>query len=157
MGRSSGSTNPFTNNNVKDKQLVINMLKYEEEIAKGETGQSLYRNEYLEPHETLKVEKALNRLTLTQFGFDTSEESVENYRTIFRTYFNSPDDYDADVINSSYYMRENKCVFYKNPDLKLGEEVPNGSSELPISKLLMIFNDITHRVYRVLNDIRCRC
>ena len=56
---------------------------------------------------SLDVEKMINRIVLNYFGFDTSNESVENYRTIFRTYFKSPNDYDVEVINSVHYMREN--------------------------------------------------
>lgn len=118
---------PFLIENIKDKQLVIKMLNYEEQLTKSDYGQSLYKNVLNMPLVSLTVEKAINRLTLSYFGFDTSDQSVEMYRTIFKTYFKSPDNYDKDVINAVHYMRENKCVFYKKPILKTGSVAPNCS------------------------------
>lgn len=122
---SSATTKPFTHDNVSNRKLVIKMLKHEEQITKGEYGQSMYRNVYNKPFISLHVEKALNRKVLADFGFDTSETSVEMYRTIFKTYFKTPKQYDREVIESVHYMRENKCVFYENPPMKIGEIVPN--------------------------------
>ncbi len=126
MGKQTTTTlKPFTFNDVNNKELVIQMLKYEEDITKGNHGQSLYCNTLNCPLITLNIEKALNRLTLTYFNFDTSDDSVENYRTIFKTYYRSPDDYDEDVLNSVHYMRENKCVYYKNKPLEIGDKIPD--------------------------------
>lgn len=121
----------FTRECVESKGLVIKMLNYEEQMAKSQFGQDLYRNPLNHPFISLNVEKSFNRLTLSHFGFDTSDKSVENYRTIFKTYFKSPQDYDRDVINASYYMRNNKCVFYKTIKLNVGDETPN----VPLYKL----------------------
>lgn len=60
-----------------------------------------------------------------EFGFDTSDESVASYRSIFRNYFRSPDDYDAEVIDAVHYFRANRCVFYKAPKIEIGEAVPD--------------------------------
>jgi hypothetical protein len=103
------SLNKFEKKDVNNKLLIIEMLKYEEQLTKSEFGQSLYKN----------------RLTLSQFDFDTSDENVEMYRTIFRTYFKSPTDYDKDVINSVHYMRENKCVYYNLPIINIGDVIPD--------------------------------
>lgn len=116
---------PFTTDHIKDKTLVIKMLEFEEEFSKSAKGQMMYKNPLNKPYTSLVVEKAINRITLDKFKFDTSDESVENYRKIFRTYYRSPDDYDKDVINSVHYMRENKCVFYKKPVINVGEKIPN--------------------------------
>ena len=116
---------PFTSIDVKNKDLVIKMLNYEEELTKSEFGQSLYKNILNKPLVSLNVEKTLNRLVLSHFGFDTTDENVEMYRTIFRNYYNSPNDYDKDVLNAVHYMRENKCVYYKNPSLKLDDKIPD--------------------------------
>ena len=116
---------PFTKEYVLDKELVINMLQFEEEFTKSNEGQDLYRNPLNRPYVSLHIEKTINRIVLNNFGFNTLDESVEMYRTIFKTYFNSPDDYDEDVINSVHYMRENKCVFYKHPKLKIGAHIPD--------------------------------
>lgn len=115
----------FTKHDLDNKQLIIKMLKYEEYISKSDFGQSLYKNIFNNPLTSLTVEYALNRLTLAQFGFNTNDENVAMYRTIFKTYYTSPFDYDEEVISSVHYMRENKCVYYKSPVLKLGEKIPN--------------------------------
>jgi hypothetical protein len=119
------SLNKFEKKDVNNKLLIIEMLKYEEQLTKSEFGQSLYKNPLNMPLVSLHVEKTLNRLTLSQFDFDTSDENVEMYRTIFRTYFKSPTDYDKDVINSVHYMRENKCVYYNLPIINIGDVIPD--------------------------------
>ena len=116
-------TCPFTVQNVKDKSLVIKMLQYEEELATSDWGQEQYRNH--NSTVSLNTEYLFNRKTLTYFGFDTSDESVSNYRSIFSNYFNSPTDYDADVIGASYYMRNNRCVFYTAKPLEQGDIIPD--------------------------------
>ena len=126
MGRSSKKPGkPFTQKDVKNKELIIKLLTFETNFAKSKEGQSFYRNSSYRPRISLDVEKTFNRITLDHFGYDTSDESVENYRTIFKTYFKSPDNYDKDVIGASYYMINNKCVFYTKPHLKKGETIPN--------------------------------
>lgn len=120
MGKTKESKQ-FTLNDVNNKELVILMLKYEEQLTKSNYGQSLYKNELNNPYTSLTVEKALNRLTLKHFNFDTSDASVENYRLIFKTYYSSPSNYDQDVINSSFYMRNNKCMYYKSKKLNVGD------------------------------------
>ena len=117
----------FTENMVTQRDLVIKMLVYEEKIATSEWGQARYRNPLNKPRISLEVEYMFNRKTLSYFGFDTSDQSLQNYRTIFKTYFHSPDDYDKEVIESSYYMRNNRCVFYKGPILEVGDIIPDCS------------------------------
>jgi hypothetical protein len=101
------------------------MLKYEEQFTKSNDGQALYKNPLNRPLISLDVEKAINRIVLMKFRFNTTDSSVSNYRKIFKTYYNSPKDYDEDVINSVHYMRENKCVFYENPLLGVDQKIPN--------------------------------
>ncbi len=126
MGKSKIiNAKPFTIYDVKNKQLVIKMLNYEEHITKSDNGQGLYKNTLNMPLTSLNVEKILNRQTLMNFGFDTTDESVEMYRTIFKNYYNSPTDYDKEVLNAVHYMRENKCVYYKSPIINVGDVIPN--------------------------------
>ena len=125
MGKISIQLKLFTINDVKNKELVIKMLNYEEQISKGDTGQSLYKNTLNLPLVSLNVEKTLNRLTLMHFGFDTTDESVEMYRSIFKNYYNSANDYDKDVLSAVHYMRENKCVYYTKPIINVGDVIPN--------------------------------
>lgn len=116
---------PFTIDHVKNKVLVIQMLNYEEQLTKSDYGQSLYKNTLNNPLISLTIEYGINRLVLSNFGFDTTDSSVNMYRTIFKTYYNSPDDYDSDVLNAVHYMRENKCVYYKNYPLQINDKIPN--------------------------------
>lgn len=121
----NNDSKPFTIDNVRDKQLVIEMLNYEELLTKSDQGQSLYKNVLNNPLISLTIEKTLNRMTLAHFNFNTDDISVETYRTIFRTYYRSPTDYDKDVLDAVHYMRENKCVYYKNSDLNIGDKIPD--------------------------------
>lgn len=117
---------PFTLEHITNKELVIQMLKYETQIAKDpNVGQQLYNNKLLQPLKTLNVEKILNRLTLKHFNFITDDDSVENYRSIFRHYYKGPKDYDEQVISASYYMANNRCKFYETEELVIGAVIPN--------------------------------
>lgn len=133
----------FTLNDANNKNLVIKMLKYEEQLAKGDFGKMMYTNPLNNPFTSLTVEKALNRKTLQEFGFDTSDTSLNNYRSIFKTYFKSPYDYDKDIIDASYYMRNNRCVFYTSKKLNINDIMPN-------FELYTINNTITS-IYDIIN------
>ncbi|ARF08934.1 hypothetical protein Catovirus_1_984 [Catovirus CTV1] len=115
----------FTLDHIKDKDLVIKMLKYEDSIYLGEKGKEIYENEMYRPRISLDPEYAINRMVLLNFGFDTSDESTENYRKIFSHYYKSALDYDKDVLSSVTYMRNNKCVYYTKPVLEIGDQIPN--------------------------------
>ena len=101
------------------------MLHYEEEYTKSQRGQDMYRNPLNKPFITLNVEKTINRIVLNHFGYNTEDSDVETYRTIFRTYFRSPDDYDKEVIELVHYMRENRCVYYKSKPMKINDIIPD--------------------------------
>ncbi|ARF11262.1 hypothetical protein Klosneuvirus_1_119 [Klosneuvirus KNV1] len=116
---------PFTIEHIKNKHLVIKMLNYEEEFTKSKDGQLLYHNPLNRPIVSLTIEKIIHRIVLTKFGFDTSDESVANYRLIYKTYYKSPNEYDKDVINAVHYMRENKCAYYKSPVFEIGQKIPD--------------------------------
>ena len=113
---------PFTKDHVKNRSLVIKMLKYEDEFGKSKDGQDLYRTKLLLPH-TLRPIYAIHRHVLNHFGFDTSDDSVKMYRTIFSTYYKSPTEYDKEVLDSVYYMKNNKCVYYQKPAPKVGDKL----------------------------------
>lgn len=126
MGQSKkDKLRPFTLNDVKNKELVIKMLNYEEQLSKSSFGQSHYKNKLNRPLTSLTIERALQRFVLAEFGFTTKDEDVVIYRTIFKNYYKSPDDYDKDVLNATHYMRENKCVYYKSPILEIGQIIPD--------------------------------
>ena len=69
----------------------------------------------------------IQRAILASFGFTTEDSSVEAYRSIFRNYYVSPTDYDRDVLQSVTYMRENLCLYYTTPELKISEPAQNCS------------------------------
>ena len=125
MGLTKPLFKTFGKQDVQNRDLVIKMLKYEEELTKSDYGQSLYKNTLNKPLISLTIEKAINRLVLQHFNYEPSDESVDNYRTIFKTYYKSPFEYDKEVLDSVHYMRENKCVYYKTLPLKIGDTVPD--------------------------------
>jgi len=114
---------PFTEECILNKELVIKMLKYEDEFAYTDKGQEIYKTELLFPHNTLGAIYAIHRCVLDNFGFDTSDTSVENYRKIFSYYYNSPTDYDNEVLSSVFYMRSNKCVYYTKPKPTINDKL----------------------------------
>lgn len=116
---------PFTGKHVNDKPLVIAMLKYEDELARSKQGQNHYKAQLNLPMQSLMVVYSFHKQTLDHFDFDTSDQSVQNYRTIFSTYYNSPTDYDAEVLSSVHYMRANKCVYYESLKLNVGDKMIN--------------------------------
>ena len=112
---------PFTKDCVLNRELVIRMLKYEDDFVNLPEQQQRYReNPY-----GLEAIYDTHRFVLRHFGFDTTDKSVENYRTIFITYFESPENYDKEVIESVHYMRANKCVFYTSPIISKGDNIKN--------------------------------
>lgn len=115
----------FTENHIKDRYLIISMLQYEDSLLLGETAQNIYNSGAFELFNNLETMYVLHRLTLNHFKFNSDDKSLDNYRKIFKYYFKSPDDYDFGVINSVAYMRENRCVFYKEPQLNKGDMIPN--------------------------------
>lgn len=126
MGKTSNNFKiPFTQNHVKDKKLVIRMLKFEDEYALSIKGQNHYKMKLNSPMESLMVIYSFHKHTLDHFDFDTSDQSVQNYRSIFKEYYKSPTDYDAEVLSSVHYMRANKCIYYKSPKLNIGEKMIN--------------------------------
>jgi hypothetical protein len=115
----------FTQEHLLDRDLIIRMLKHEEDIATSQWGQKRYKDPLNRVSISLDNEYAFNRRTLHDFGFSNSDQSVQNYRTIFRTYFKDPLNYDKEVIGSSYYMRNNRCVYYTAKPILAGELLPN--------------------------------
>lgn len=118
-------TKPFTEDDIANKSLVIDMLKYEDTIYLGPVGKEIYSDKLYKPRISLTPEFSIHRLVLDKFGFDTSDESVQNYRKIFGFYYKSATDYDDDVLSSVAYMRENKCVYYTKPIINKGDVIPN--------------------------------
>lgn len=115
----------FKDKQLSNRDLVIRMLKWESEFMCSPEGQARYKTYGSGQFTSLDNEYAFNRRVLREFGFTTSDESVANYRRIFRTYFRSATDYDSEVINASHYMRNNRCVFYTTPEILVGDQIPD--------------------------------
>lgn len=142
---------PFTMEDVANRELVIKMLKYEDSIILGEIGKQIYKNDLYNPRKTLSPEYAIHRLVLARFDFDTTESSVENYRNIFRNYYNSPTDYDKEVLDCVAYMRENKCVYYTQPIINIGDKLPDsGLYKLNGNDVTTLYKEIGDAKYTII-------
>lgn len=128
-------TSEFTVDHVLQKPLVIDMLQYEDRMIHGDLAKAMYADPGNNPRVSMTIEYALNRLTLSHFGFDTSDRSVENYRSICKTYWKSPNEYDTDVLQSVTYMRENKLLYYQHPTIELGDCVHDQLRSCRVHKL----------------------
>ena len=64
--------------------------------------------------------------------FPMMDLSLDNYRSIFKNYYNSPNDYDKEVLDSVHYMRNNRCVYYKQPIIKIGDNILDILKETPV-------------------------
>lgn len=116
---------PFTLEHVKDRELVIKMLSYEDTQMLGLPGKHIFKDLSLHHLTSLETYYIFHRMTLAAHGFSTTDEDVANYRKIFSNYYNSPHSYDAQVLGSVCYMRQNKCVYYDAPLLSVGDEAPD--------------------------------
>lgn len=115
----------FTEDHIKDRNLIISMLKYEDSLILGEVADYVFKSGVFELFNNLETTFIFHRMTLNKFNFNSDDESVKNYRKIFKYYYNGPTDYDVEVINSVAYMRENRCVFYTEEKLNKGDNLPN--------------------------------
>jgi hypothetical protein len=115
----------FSTENLHDKKLVIEMLKYEDTLLLGGQVKRMYQDPIYNGIGSLFPEHAVNRMVLRKFDFDTSDESVENYRRIFKTYYIAPNNYDRDILQSVVYMRENRCLYYDSKVINVGEKLPD--------------------------------
>jgi len=132
----------FTHDIIKNKSLILKMLKYENDIFLSDTGQTFLRN-FGYKTTSLEGSKSIQRHVLQRFGFLSSDDDLKIYRRIFHHYYNSPVDYDKDILKSVFYMRENRCLYYTSKPLYDGEIIPNinifnlnGSDEISLHELI---------------------
>ena len=115
----------FTKDDILDRNLVLRMLEYEDSIIHSSLGDEIYKNPSNNAGTSLEVFYIIHRMTLAKFGFNTNDTNVNQYRNIFKTYYNSPTNYDKEVIGKVTYMRENKCIFYSEKVLNVGDKLPD--------------------------------
>lgn len=115
----------FTEQHVRDRLLVLRMLRAEDALHHSPYGQDVYRNVWNESLTSLLPQLTLQRRVLDQFGFDTDDSSVQTYRSIFAHYYRSPKDFDAEVMQSVVYMRENLLLYFTAPKPVVGHVISN--------------------------------
>jgi hypothetical protein len=111
----------FTEDHLKNKSLILKMLKYEESIINSDFANTIFNENSNELYTSLETMYIFHRITLNNFGFITNDKDVENYRQIFKFYYKSPFDYDKEVLDCVCYMRENKCVYYSGKNYEIGD------------------------------------
>lgn len=116
---------PFTREHLKNRDLVMRMLKYEDSIIHGKEGEMIYREMFSGATTSFDPEFTINRMTLSHFNFDTEDTSVKNYRGICGQYYHGPTNYDKEVLDCITYLRENKCLYFTAPDVGVGDKLPN--------------------------------
>ncbi len=142
MGKVSNLVN-FTQKDIENRKLIIQILKYEDSLILGSVGDNIFKSNAFELFTDLETTYIFHRLTLNYFNFESDDESVENYRKIFSHYYKSPTDYDKEVIESVAYMRENRCVFYTSEKLNIGDTFPDSELyELDGKTKVSIYNKI---------------
>ena len=85
-----GQPRPYTPADVRNRDLVLAMLRYEDSLFRGTKGQALFKDASFEHLTNLEAYYTFHRATLAQHGFSTTEQDVETYRTIFLNYYTSP-------------------------------------------------------------------
>jgi hypothetical protein len=123
--KDAGPAVPFTEKDLMNRELVIRMLKYEDSLILGEEGKAIYADPSYEMTKSIFAELVFHRMTLTEFGYQTDDTSVAIYRSIPMTYWKSPTEYDAEVMNSVAYTRANRCLYYTAPEIKVGDTLPD--------------------------------
>lgn len=105
---------PLTIKHIKNKKLVINLLKREDALFQGDIGQKIFSNPLYGGLYSNEPQKIIQRKVLSDFGFSNDDNSLKLYRSIISHYYKNSTNYDKDVMNAITYFRENRCLYYKN-------------------------------------------
>jgi hypothetical protein len=140
---------PFTEQHILDRNLMLEMLKYEDKLYLGEIGQDIMRDIGRNNIFSLDGGKTIQRMTLNHFGFSSTPHDLANYRTIFHHYYKSPQDFDKEILQSVFYMRENRLLYYTTPILTIGMTAPD-------CNLLEVDSQSACTLYNVLNEEKDR-
>jgi hypothetical protein len=108
----------FILNNVS-RDLVIEMLTFEQKIRYSKEIQDIYTMQYNaskdKNYEPINIERAIQQYVLKRFGFESDMSSLEEYWKIPSTYWD-----DEEVKNSIFYMKLNIFQF---PSIKKGDNM----------------------------------
>lgn len=113
MGLIKDNLVPFREEQLKNRKLVLGMLRAEDKLYMSDLGQ-----EHINSHGgiySLESGKIIQRAILKRFGYQYDDESLKNYRSVIHHYYKSPHDYDKEVMSSVVYLRENRLLYYKTP------------------------------------------
>jgi hypothetical protein len=105
-----------------EKNKIIEMLKEEERVRYSPQIQEVYTEQYhkLEKNKNesrLNIELEIQKFILKQFGYSTSDVSINNYHKIPSKYF-----HDDDIKNSIFYIKLN---IFKYPSVHVGDDLIN--------------------------------
>ncbi len=121
MGKITKKLTSFSLEHLQDRNLILRMLKYEDDTYKGKYGQDVFKQN----EEILISQLIIQRHVLKYFNFNSDNISLENYRKICEYYYHGPTDYDEEIMNSVLYLRENRCLYYTTPSLHVNDTYPN--------------------------------
>ncbi len=122
MGKIENNLKSFTQEDVKNKELILKMLKCEDDLYLGNYGQCAFKSKY---NKNGDAHLSVQRQVLNNFGYNSMDEDLTNYRAIINQYYHGSTDYDEEVMGSVVYLRENKCLYYTVPEIKVGDIYPN--------------------------------
>ena len=120
----------FTQNDIENRNLILKMLQDEDNCYLSTEGQNVIKDLGRANVFSLNAAKTIQRQILEKYGFESDDESLATYRTIFQHYYNSSLDYDKDILSSVYYMREN--IYYTSKKIEVDDIIPD-------TELLTIF------------------
>lgn len=101
------------------REEIIKMLQEEQKVRYSTGIQEAYTKQYLasksEHYELVNIEQEIQKFVLNNFGFTTTQSSLEEYWKVPSTYWN-----DEEVKNSIFYMRLN---IFQYPKVKLNDDL----------------------------------
>lgn len=115
----------FTEENIFDRDLILQMLKYENTLYFSKEGQNILSNVGMKNMIKFDGVRTIQRLTLKHFNFSATDESLNTYRKIFFHYYKNSIFYDFEIMESIVYFRENRCLYYNSPILNIGDIIPD--------------------------------
>jgi hypothetical protein len=119
----SSKLRKFDLDSLHDRELVMKMLSWETTYTLSSEGQELFRLDENKTTTSVDVETQIIKKTLNNFDFSSDDQDVLFYRYIFGTYYKSSTEYDKEVISKSYYMINNRCMYYTTLVPKKGDKL----------------------------------